>query len=229
MTDIRNTAPVPLAELEAEVFEPVQRGPFVVVARERESDRFSERTWVDTLEGRRPDGSPPKQYWHSFYNQAVHVFPLDAQDNIYLGEEFVYAEGRYLLEAAGGTPNPKLGENQDEAGFQAAAIRKAKEETGLAVGGLQKINGEDGYGSITSRVYNRTHSYLAHMVEVDETGPQTGDDMKRVIMPFEQAVDYVRSNRISTGVVVAAILRIKDMMEHGEINRNGWSQPTAQQ
>jgi len=178
------------------------RGLFKVNSREIMHDRFSMQLIHDQVT--RPDGSFGEQYWVNFPRQAVLVYPMDENNNIYLLREFTYGANRYSIEAAGGVINE--GETPED-----AALRKVREELNVELDkdSLQKLGQ---FGEITSRVNNISHSYLARVKSVGEPNPNAGDDITRRIMPFETAMAMVRSGEIYTGVIAAALWSINDLI-----------------
>ena len=180
-----------------------QRGPFTVIDRRIIHDKFHMQLIGDRVI--RPDGSEGEQFWVNFPRQAVLVYPIDENRNIYLIREFTYGTNQYSLEAAGGV----IGEDETP---EDAAIRKVREELGVEIKAesLQKL-GE--FGEITSRVSNISHSFLARVESVGEPNPQAGDDISRQIMAFEKAMEMVRSGQIYTGVIAAALWAINDMLK----------------
>lgn len=184
------------------------RGSFEVMDRTVMHDRFGMQLIGDTV--KRPDGSMGQQYWVNFPQESVLVFPLDQDKNIYLAEEFTYAANERKLEAAGGSINP--GEDAE-----AAARREVYEELGVEVDELKKIGT---FESITSRVSNKAHAYLARVAGVSEAHPETGEDIKLSVMTFNTALELVRRGVINTAVIAAAIWAINDILEHEDLPSN---------
>jgi 8-oxo-dGTP pyrophosphatase MutT (NUDIX family) len=177
-----------------------RRGPFKVMSREIRHDRFGMQLVADKVQ--RPDGSLGEQFWVSFPNEAVLIFPMDADGNIYLSREFTYAANDYKIEAAGGTSDP--GETLED-----AAIRELREELGVEVVELHKIGT---FQDITSRVDNRSHAYLAKVVNVGESRPDAGEDVRLEKLQFDTALDLVRRGVINTSVIAASIWYINDLL-----------------
>jgi len=181
-----------------------QRGEFTVLERKVMHDRFGMQLIGDRI--MTSDGQEGEQFWINFPRQAVLVFPLDREGNIYLNREYTYATAECKLEAAGGTPEA------DET-FEAAALREVREELGIEVDELRKINI---YQSITSRVNNTTHVYLARVATVGEATPATGEYTRLEKMPFLEALELVRNGVINTADVAAAIWHINDILSAEE-------------
>lgn len=180
-----------------------KRGSFDVLTREVRHDRFGMQLIADTVV--RPDGTQGQQYWIAFPREAVMVFPVDSDGNVYLSREFTYAANDYKIEAAGGTADE--GES-----LEAAAIRELKEELGVDASELRKIGV---FQDITSRVDNRTHVYLAKFGNVGKSAPESGEDVGLLKMSLRDAVDLVRKGTINTSVVAASIWFINDLLSTG--------------
>ncbi|GEM_PF-2439429 len=178
-----------------------QRGPFSVLERKILHDRFNMELIADKI--RRPDGTEGEQFWVNFPRQAVLIFPMDNERNLYLAEEFTYAINEFKIEAAGGSPN--VGESLED-----AAVREVREELGVEVESLQKLGT---YESITSRVNNKTHAFLARVKSVGESKPDADEVIRLKKFPFPTAIEMVRNGVINTSVVVAALWQIKDLVE----------------
>lgn len=178
-----------------------QRGPFQVVNRRIIHDQFGMQLIADQVIN--PDGSQSEQFWVKFLREAVLLFPLDDQGNIYLAEEFTYATGQYSLEAVGGSIEE--GEDMEE-----AARREAEEELGLQVEALSYLGA---LRELTSRINNTSHLYLARVRAVGEAHPDSGEAISLRRIPFDQAVQMVWDNKISTATIACGILRIKLLLE----------------
>lgn len=178
-----------------------QRGPFKVTYREVKHDRFGMQLIGDKVI--RPDGSEGEQFWVNFPREAVLIFPMDEEGNIYLAEEFNYATNQYSNEVAGGLAEE--GENPRD-----AATRELKEELGIEV---ESIGYFGTLNEVTNRVKNTTHLFLAKVKSIGEANLEPGEVIRLNKVPFEQAYQMVLSGEISTSTVAAGILRIKDFLD----------------
>lgn len=175
-----------------------ERGPFKILSREIKHDRFSMQVIGDKVI--RPDGTPGEYFWVNFPRQAVLIFPLDNEGNIYLAREFDYASNEYSNEVSGGVIDE--GETPEE-----AARREVKEELGIKVAqslGYMGITKE-----VTNRVNNITHLYLAKVERVGKAEPEPGEVIKLKRVPFEEAYKMVLNGEITTATVSKGILQIK--------------------
>lgn len=174
-----------------------ERGPFQVIAREFKHDKFGMQLIGDTVI--RPDGSEGQFFWVNFPREAVLIFPLDNEGNIYLTNEYTYATNKDSIEVAGGSPN----ENES---IEEAAKREVQEELGLVVESLGNLGTTS---EITSRVNNVTHKFLAKVKSAGEATLEPGEIIRLKKVPFEDAYKMVLNNEISTSSVSDGILKIK--------------------
>src|SRR3989344_916576 len=174
-----------------------ERGPFKVIGREVRHDRFSMQLNADKVIN--PDGSEGEQFWIDFPNQAVLIFPLDNEGNIYLSEEFTYGTGKFSVEVAGGGIND--GEKPED-----AAIRKVKDELGIEAESLGYMGT---VYNITSRVNNASHLFLAKEKAVGEANPEWKDTIRLKKVPFEDAYRMALNGQINTDSIKGGIFQIK--------------------
>lgn len=178
-----------------------ERGPFKVISREKRHDKFGMQFFADEV--LRPDGSKGEQYWINFPRQAVLIFPLDDEGNIYLTEEFTYGTNKYSTEVAGGSPNE--GESLED-----AARRELKEELGIEVESLGNMGTTH---EITSRVNNVTHRFLAKVTSVGEAKPESGEVIRLKKVPIEEAYKMLLNQKITTSPISDGIQKIKNFLD----------------
>lgn len=177
------------------------RGPFKVIEREVKHDRFGMQLIADIII--RPDGSLGEQFWIDFPRQAVLIFPLDDEGNLYMTREYTYATDEYSLEVAGGSPD------NDES-LEEAARREVKEELGIEVESIAQIGT---YKAITSRVNNKSHLFLAKVKGVGKQNLEAGEVIRLEKVSFGEAYGQVLNGDISDPTVAVGILRIKVFLE----------------
>ena len=184
-----------------------QRGPFTVTKRQTVLNHYHMEVNLDDVI--RPDGTPGEYSWINFPRQAVLVYPLGNNGNIYLAREFVYGRNAYKIEAAGGVIEE--GESPVD-----AARRKAMVELGLEVESLRPLGPQ---ATITSRVYNVTHSFLARIQEGSQPArPRSGDAISLAAFPFAEVMDMVRSRVINTAIIAADLWTINDLINRGRVS-----------
>lgn len=199
-------------ELQAEIPSIIEkRGPFNVTGREVKHDRFGMQLFGDKVI--RPDGSQGEFFWVNFNKEAVLIFPIDDEGNIYLTEEFTYAANKFSTEVAGGSIDP--GEDAYE-----AAKREVKEELGIEADNLGYLGTVQ---EITSRVNNVTHMFSARVKSVGEAKPESGEIIRLKKVPFQEAFQMAIDGRISTGTVKSGIFQIYIFLEALSKNSNSSS------
>ena len=176
-----------------------QSGPFGVLERRILYEGFNRQLYVDRVRG--PDGTLGEFSGVNFLRQAVLIFPVDNERNIYLTDEFTYGSKMYLTEAAGGSIDP------DESA-EAAAKREVKEELGIEVDLVRYLAT---VRTITSVTNNVTHLFLARVQSVGEAKPESGEVIRLKKVPFDEAYQMTLDGRISTASVIVGIDRIRDL------------------
>ncbi|MBD3674469.1 MAG: NUDIX hydrolase [Planctomycetaceae bacterium] len=134
----------------------------------------------------RPDGKPGT---HSVVTikPGVSVLAMDEDQNVYLTDEFHYAIGRDSLETVSG------GIDGEESPEQAAR-RELQEELGLLAEELIPLGTVDPF---TSSLYSPTKLFLARGLTETETNPDGTELIRRIQMPFAEAVEKVMSSEIT--------------------------------
>lgn len=131
-------------------------------------------------------------------NDASAVVAIDREENIYLVNQFRYAQQKELLELPAG------GVEEGES-FLQAAKRELLEETGLESSSWKEL------GSIvpTSFSNQKLHLFLAE--DVEKTGAlnlDEGEFLEVVLMPLKKALEYVRSGKIADSKTIIGILKV---------------------
>ncbi len=150
-----------------------------------------------------PDGQPGA-YATVTIKPGVSVLPLDAHGNVYLVCQFRYALGRDSIEVVAGA--------LDEGELPAeAARREAREELGITARhwiDLGQVE-ED-----TSLVRSRGYLFLAQDLEFGEIQPDGTEQIERLKMPLEKAVEKVMHSEIVHSPSAVLILKA-----HFHLNR----------
>jgi ADP-ribose pyrophosphatase len=161
-----------------------QHGPWQI----RSSVEVYRDPWIEVQKDEviRPDGADGT---HCIVRMkpGVSVVPLDADGFVYLTEEFHYGVGRLGLEAVSGGIEP--GETA-----QSTAHRELQEELGIVAGRLHYLTTVDPFTTI---IVSPTQLFLAEDLRFVDDAPEGTELIRRVRMRLAEALDAVRSGRIT--------------------------------
>lgn len=143
----------------------------------------------------------------NFKNLAIGVLPLDKDLNTWLVGQWRFPLKAYSWEIPeGGGPL--------EIDPLDSAKRELKEETGL----IAKKYTELGRIHTSNSVCNEVgHLYLAQELELTESEPEDTEDLQVKKLPFSEAFEMVMDGRITDSLSMAAILKVKWLIDQGKI------------
>jgi 8-oxo-dGTP pyrophosphatase MutT (NUDIX family) len=171
-----------------------QHGPWRII----ESNPVYQDPWIDVRRDDvvRPDGA---RGTHCVVRMkpGVSVLPMDGQRQVYLTEEFHYAIGRVGLEAVSGGIEP--GEDP-----LVTARRELAEELGIQAGRWTALGSVDPFTTI---IVSPTALYLAEDLDFVDDAPEGTEQIRRVRMPFDQAVQAVLGGAITHAPTCVLILK----------------------
>lgn len=176
----------------------------------KSSKDIYENPWIKVIEDQvvRPNGSDGIYGRVLFKNKAIGIVPLDLNLNTWLVGQYRYTLNEYSWEIPmGGGP---LNEDPMD-----TAVRELKEETGLTAGKLINIQRIHTSNSVTDE---EGFIFLAQELEEGEPDFDETEDLKIWKLPFEEAFQYVIENKITDSISVAGILKVKCMIDTGEIS-----------
>lgn len=143
------------------------------------------------------EGMEIAPYYVLEYPDWVQVVALDAEDNIYLVQQYRHGLGVVALELPGGAIDAR------DAGPVEAAARELREETGLSAPEWEYV------GSLAANP--ATHTNLCHIVlarNVELTGKPSDDPTERIRlirMPIRHAIGLALEGKMIQVIHVAAL------------------------
>ena len=145
---------------------------------------------------KRPDGKEGLYGWVEI-GGGVNILPIDNNDNIYLGKDFMYPIGAESIEVASG--GIESGETPLD-----AAKRELKEELGVTANEWIDMGI---YRPITGRVRSIQYMYIVRGIDLGESKQDSTENIKLIKMPLEEAVKKVMNNEIQEGLTSTLILK----------------------
>lgn len=138
-----------------------------------------------------------------FKNLAVAVVPIDAEGNVYLVGQYRFTINEYSWEVPeGGCP-----EGTDPLD---TAKRELLEETGLIAGEWTAVMEMHLSNSVTDEV---AYVYLARQLLQANAEPEETEQLEIKKIPFITVYDMVMDGRIKDALTVAAVLKVKLMLD----------------
>lgn len=173
------------------------------------SELIYESAWIAVNKHQtiNPAGNPAVYSVVNFKNKAIGILPLDKEGYTWLVGQWRYPLNQYSWEIPeGGGP---LGEEPLE-----TAIRELKEETGIIAQNFQEIMQMHLSNSATDE---HAFVYLATGLTFEEAEPEESEDLtvKRILL--NEAFDLVMKGEITDAISVAAILKVKYLLDKGEL------------
>lgn len=153
---------------------------------------------VEVYEDRvtQPDGEPGT-YCVVKIKPGVCVFAVDDDGTAYLAKQFRYAVGYDCIEAVAGA----MDEGESPAD---AARRELKEELGITA---EHITGLGRVDPLTSMLEAPSHLFLATGLTFGREHQEGSEDIKKVSMPLEEAVQKALDGSIADASSCVLVLR----------------------
>jgi ADP-ribose pyrophosphatase len=127
---------------------------------------------------------------------AVVILPFPSPQEILLIKNRRHTIGERLIELPAGT----LEKGEDPIN---CAGRELVEETGYLAGRLQSLgNFFTSPGVLSEKIY----AYAAYDLEIAHVDPDEGEEIETMAVPFDEAIEMIRDNRIHDGKTIATIL-----------------------
>lgn len=150
----------------------------------------------------RPDGAPGT-HGVVILNSGVSVLPLDADNCVYLTEEFHYAVGRHTIEVVSGGREP------DEPPLEAAR-RELEEELGITAGEWIDLGPFDPFTTMLSAP---AELFLARRLTFGDHRQEGTENIRCLKVDFDAAVGMVMDGRITHGPSCVVILKAARWLE----------------
>lgn len=178
----------------SEPLHPRLNGPWQVLgSTEVYSDPWLVLTKDDVI---RPDGRLGTHTVTRF-KDGVSVLPVDVDGFVFLTEEFHYAQGRRAIEVISGGVESK----ED---LLTAAARELREEVGIVASRWTPLGVVD---PLTSQAIAPISMFLAEGLSFVEASPDGTETIRRLRVPFAEAVEMVMRSEITHSGSCVLILK----------------------
>jgi 8-oxo-dGTP pyrophosphatase MutT (NUDIX family) len=173
------------------------------------SELMYESAWIAVNKHQtiNPAGKPAIYSVVNFKNKAIGILPLSENGFTWLVGQWRYPLNAYSWEIPeGGGP---LGEEPIE-----TAIRELKEETGIVAKNFKEIMQLHLSNSATDE---HAFIFLATDLTFEESEPEDSEDLKVKKVHINEAFEMVMRGEITDGISVAAIFKVKYLLDKGEL------------
>lgn len=181
------------------------KNPWTTLSRDVKYDN----PWIRVTESKviTPGGSEGIYGVVHFKNRAIAIIPLDDQLNTWIVGQYRYTLDCFEWEVPeGGCP----GEEDPLNG----AKRELKEEVGLQARDWKLILETQLSNSVSDEI---GYTFLARGLTFVGSSPEETEQLQIRQLPFGEVVEMVVRGEIRDGLSVASILRVKLMLDRGEI------------
>ena len=179
-----------------------QNGPWTITERNRVYRDDHILLYRDSVV--QPDGRPG-HYSVVYRNPGVSVLALDDQKKVYLVRLFRYALGEESVEVVGGA----IDDGEEPV---IAAQRELAEEAGIEAAqwtALGVIHWD------TSQVLSPIHLFLARSLSFREPEREGTEEMERVRLPLDEAVEQAMTGQIVHGTTCLLLLKVRRLLAGG--------------
>lgn len=175
-------------------------GPWTIQSTENKyKDEFIE-LYVDQVI--KPNGEPG-HYATVRLKSGVAILPIDGEGNVYLTKQFRYAIGKDSIEVISG--------GIEEEG---SPLEAAKRETEEEVGVKAKEWIEAGYFHLeTSIIKGPVYLFIVKDLQFTSSDQDDTEDVKKVKMRLEEAVQLVMDNTITHGPSCLLLLKAEKLLK----------------
>lgn len=152
-----------------------------------------------------PAGKPAVYSVVNFKNKAIGIVPLSKDGFTWLVGQWRYPLNQYSWEIPeGGGP---LGEDPLQ-----TAIRELKEETGIVAQKFEEIMQLHLSNSATDE---HAFVFVATDLSFEESEPEETEDLKVKKVHITEAFEMIMNGEITDGISVAAIFKVKYLLDNG--------------
>lgn len=173
------------------------------------SETVYESAWIEVNkhETINPAGNPAIYSVVKFKNLAIGVIPIDKDGYTWLVGQWRYPINKYSWEIPeGGGP---LGEEPIE-----TAKRELKEETGIVANNYIEIMQLHLSNSATNEY---AHVFVATDLRFEESEPEESEDLSVKKIHLNDAFELVLKGEITDAISVAAIYKVKYLIDNGKL------------
>lgn len=180
-----------------------KKGPWTV----KSTEVKYKNPWIEVREDKviRPDGKDGICGVVTM-KSGVTVLPYDSEGNVYLAEGYHYATERVAVEVPGG------GIDGGESVLEAAK-RELQEEMGLVAAQWTDLGFIDPF---TMVIASPNFLYLARDLTKGDSNQEGTENIRLLKVPFEEALAWAMSGKISHGASVAVILKTALLLKEGK-------------
>lgn len=174
-----------------------------------ESHKIYENNWIGLTEHQviNPSGGKGIYGEVHFKNYAIGILPLDEEKNTWLVGQYRFPLKAYSWEIPeGGGPL--------ESDPLESAQRELAEETGLMANEWVEIQRMHLSNSVSNEL---AIVYLAHDLSQGPSAPEETEQLVVRKLPFEEAYQMVLNGEITDSISVAAILKVKILIQEGHL------------
>lgn len=173
------------------------------------TEQVYESAWIRVTKSDviNPAGKPAIYSVVHFKNIAIGVLPLDKEYNTWLVGQFRYPTNEYGWEI------PEGGGKKDTDPIESAK-RELKEETGIIAESYSELMRLHTSNSVTDEL---AIVYIATNLSFEEAEPEESELLQVKKIHIHEAYDWVMQGKITDAISMAAILKVKCLMDSNKL------------